>query len=86
MLQAFFLKEDDAKVLETYSLHKKIVEVVVKELFIEDQDKVDSHIAMHAFKPVKNETGDVESYSVSMKNKAHLNHVLEMISAGLSFC
>lgn len=38
----------------------------MKELLIDDQNKVDSDIAIRALRPVKNEASDVESYNVSL--------------------
>lgn len=83
--EALFLKKDDVNSLTTYSLEKNIVEVVVKEFLINDHQNLDGDIAMRAFKPVKDETGDVESYTVSVENKAQFDLVLEMISAALAF-
>lgn len=55
--------------LMTYSLDKNIVEVVVKELMIDDQDNLDGDIAMCSFELVKDEPGDVQSYTFSVKTR-----------------
>lgn len=66
-----------------YSLDKSIFEIVLKEMFIEDQEKIYGNIAIRAFKSVKDDAGDVVSYTVNVKNKSKFNHMREIVSAGL---
>ncbi len=51
----------------SYSIDKDIVEVVVKELLIANETKLDGNIAMLVFKAVKDDSGEVLSYTVAVK-------------------
>ncbi len=82
-LQAFYFESQDVK--RFYSINKDIIEVVVKKVLIEDQEKLDGDIAMPAFKAVKDDSGEVLSYTVAVKKKAQFNHVLGLVATGLSF-
>ncbi len=83
-LQTFYFKSQDVK--RFYSIGKDIIEVVVKELLIDDQEKLDGNIAMRAFKAkaVKDDSGEVISYTVAVKKKVQFNHVLDHVAADLS--
>ncbi len=67
------------------SIDKDIVEVVVKELLIDNQEKLDGDIAMRAFKAIKDDSGEVLSYTVAVNKKAQFNHVFHLVAPGLSF-
>ena len=94
-LEAFFFKQADVKGNLTYSIDKNIVEVIIRDMLFEQaagsaddavgDTPLPGDIAMRAFHEVKNEAGEVESYTVTIKNSAQFNHVVELASAGLSF-
>lgn len=88
-LEAFFFKQDDVEGKLSYSIDKDIVEVVIKDMLFDDDDGDDDSSArdnaIKAFKPVKNEAGEVISYTVTVQKKAQFDHVLELVSASLSF-
>lgn len=85
VLHAFFNKTAHMQGTTTFSLNKDVVEVAVKELLVDGQEKLDGDLAMRAFVPVKDDAGNVLSYTVTIKRKAQFDHVLELVAAGLSF-
>ncbi len=84
-LQAFYFESQDVNGQHFYSIDEDIVEVVAKELLMDNQDKLDGDITMRAFKTVKDDSGKVLSYTVAVKKKAQFNHLLDLVAASLSF-
>ena len=64
---------------------KHHVEDIVQDMLFDESEVVAGDIAMKAFDKVTNEQGEVLSYTVRIKNKRQLYHVVDLLAAGLSF-
>lgn len=95
---AFWYKSFDNNRKLLYSIEKRIVEAIIEDKLFDEKDiygnienggggdgLLPGDLAMKASISVKNEAGEVESYMLTINNKAQFEHVLELDAASLSF-
>ncbi|OAE20627.1 hypothetical protein AXG93_154s1010 [Marchantia polymorpha subsp. ruderalis] len=84
-LRAFFFKKSEVNGDVYYSIHKKIVEIIIRDMLFDENKLISGDIAMKAFVPVTNESEEIIFYTVHIKNKLQFNYVIELLSTVLSF-
>lgn len=93
-ITAFYMKESERDGTVTRFVEKEIVEVIVKDILMDQQDNASEDSsglpandrAMKIFQQVLNEDGDVEGYSFKIKNRKQFNFVISLAGKGFSFC